>query len=180
MNGPAPAAPPGGESGLVVLVPAAESVVATHRGRLDPWAAMGVPAHVTLLSPFVPPESVDDGVLRQVADTVGRFARFRFDLTRVRWFGDEVVWLAPEPAGPFTALTNALSAAFPDHPPYGGAYAEPIPHLTLGAYQPADRLREAADTVAPQLPVSTEAATVSLVGRTGDDRFAELHRFDLG
>lgn len=179
MNGPAPTAPPGGESGLVVLVPAAEAVVGTHRGRLDPWAAMGVPAHVTLLSPFVPPESVDDDVLVRVAGVVGAFPRFAFALTEIRWFGDEVVWLAPEPADPFVALTHALSAAFPDHPPYGGVYAEPITHLTLGAYQPVQHLSAAAGAVAPHLPVSTEATTVSLVGRIGDAPFAELHRFDL-
>ena len=43
-----------------------------------------------------------------------------------------VVWLAPEPAEPFIALTELLAAAFPDHPPYEGAHDEIVPHLTLG------------------------------------------------
>jgi hypothetical protein len=36
------------------------------------------------------------------------------------WFGQEVVWLVPQPAGPFRALTRAVAAAFPDYPPYDG------------------------------------------------------------
>ena len=48
------------------------------------------------------------------------------------WFGDQAVWLAPEPAGPFRALTAAVHAAFPQCPPFGAAFAEVIPHLTIG------------------------------------------------
>jgi hypothetical protein len=40
--------------------------------------------------------------------------------TAALWFGQEVVWLVPQPAGPFRALTRAVAAAFPDYPPYDG------------------------------------------------------------
>ena len=43
------------ESAVLVPIPAAERVVSTHRSRLDGAAALGVPAHVTVLFPFVPP-----------------------------------------------------------------------------------------------------------------------------
>jgi len=33
------------------------------------------------------------------------------------WFGDEVVWLAAEPAAPLRALMAAVHAAFPQYPP---------------------------------------------------------------
>jgi hypothetical protein len=42
-------------SGLVVLVPEAEPVVGHLRDRLDPNAASGVGAHVTVLFPFPDP-----------------------------------------------------------------------------------------------------------------------------
>ena len=42
-----------------------------------------------------------------------------------------MVYLAPEPAAPFVALTEAVGAEFPGFPPYGGAFDEVVPHLTI-------------------------------------------------
>ena len=42
------------ESAVLVPVPEAERAVSRHRARLDGAAARGVPAHVTVLYPFVP------------------------------------------------------------------------------------------------------------------------------
>jgi hypothetical protein len=46
--------------------------VGEHRDLLDPGARLGVPGHVTVLFPFVPPAQIDPVVvaeLRQVAGT---------------------------------------------------------------------------------------------------------------
>ena len=43
------------ESAVIVAVPAAEPAVRAHRQQFDRAAAWGVPAHVTVLYPFVPP-----------------------------------------------------------------------------------------------------------------------------
>jgi hypothetical protein len=48
------------ESALVVVVPEAEAAVNAHRRRLDPAAAWGVPAHVTVLYPFAPPHTLTE------------------------------------------------------------------------------------------------------------------------
>src|ERR1700729_2595365 len=53
QQGPRPS-----ESCLLVPVPEAEAVVGRVRGRLDRAAAWGVPAHVTILYPFVLPEAI--------------------------------------------------------------------------------------------------------------------------
>jgi hypothetical protein len=50
-------------SAVTVLVPAVEPAVARHRRDLDASATWGVPAHVTVLFPFVAPEP-DDGFRR--------------------------------------------------------------------------------------------------------------------
>ena len=44
------------ESAILVPVPEAGPVVGRLRARLDRSASRGVPAHVTVLYPFVPPE----------------------------------------------------------------------------------------------------------------------------
>ena len=46
------------ESALVILVPEAEPLVRPFRHRFDPSAALGVPAHITLLYPFIAPEQM--------------------------------------------------------------------------------------------------------------------------
>jgi hypothetical protein len=46
----------GDETALIVEVPAAEVVVGRHRAALDRAAALGVPAHLTVLYPFRPAE----------------------------------------------------------------------------------------------------------------------------
>jgi hypothetical protein len=46
------------ESAFIVRVPEAEPHVAHLRERFDPMALLGVPAHITLLYPFLSPEQI--------------------------------------------------------------------------------------------------------------------------
>lgn len=43
------------------------------------------------------------------------------------------MWLAPEPAEPFRALTELVWHRFPECPPYGGVHPDVVPHLTVGS-----------------------------------------------
>jgi 2'-5' RNA ligase len=106
------AAPAVTQSAVVVPVPAAEPAVGRHRARLDGAAAAGVPAHVTILYPFVPPDAITAETVAGLARAVGSIAAFDCTFRRMAWFGDQVLWLAPEPDGPFRALTAAVTAAF--------------------------------------------------------------------
>jgi hypothetical protein len=51
------------ESTILVPVPEAEPVVGQLRARLDRAASRGIPAHVTILYPFVPPGQITAAVL---------------------------------------------------------------------------------------------------------------------
>jgi hypothetical protein len=146
-----------------VPVPAAEPAVGQHRARLDEAARDGVPAHVTVLYPFVPPAGISESLLSSLGSLFAEFAAFEFTLDRVSWFGEMVVWLGPRDPAPFTALTNLVFTAFPSCPPYGGQHAEVIPHLTLGHAGPPETLRAAADSVRPYLPVTAVAQEVTLM-----------------
>jgi hypothetical protein len=86
---------PGLHSGLMVEVPEAEPAVARHRERLDASARLGVPAHITVLSPFMPPQAIGPAELARLEHLLAAFSPFRFQLDRTAWFGDEVLWLAP-------------------------------------------------------------------------------------
>jgi 2'-5' RNA ligase len=100
------------ESAVIVAVPEAGDVVGPHRAELDRAASWGVPAHVTVLYPFVPPAKIDDRVIRALADALQSVTAFGITFARVAWFGDEVVWLAPEPhhrSGTSLALSRPVS-----------------------------------------------------------------------
>lgn len=124
-------------SALVVLVPEAEPLVADLRRRFDPSAAEGVPAHVTVLYPFVPPQSVSAADLAALAQLCAGVPAFACRFAEVRRF-PATAWLAPEPAAPFVALTHAVMARFPGLAPYGGRHPEIVPHLTVADGRIAD------------------------------------------
>ena len=150
-------------SALIVTIPEAEPVVAPHRALLDRAASWGVPAHVTVLFPFLPPEEID----QQVLDTLGRAAAtvpaFFVALERLGWFGERVVWLAPNPAEPFQRLTAAVTAHFPGVRPYDGAFDEVVPHLTIGHDHPAPALTAAGEAIEAHLPIRSRVDTLRLI-----------------
>jgi 2'-5' RNA ligase len=118
------------ESALVALVPEAERLIGACRLAHDPSAALGVPAHVTVLYPFKTPEAISSNDLAALQALFAAQPAFDMTLAELRQFPG-VLYLAPEPAEPFAVLTSVVVARYPDWPPYGGAFAEVIPHLTL-------------------------------------------------
>jgi 2'-5' RNA ligase len=152
-----------GETALLIAVPAAEPAVREHRARLDASARDGVPAHLTVLYPFLPQALIDDAVLASLAALFAGFPAFPFTLDRVGWFGDEVVWLGPRDARPFRALTSLSWEAFPSCAPYGGRHADVVPHLTIGHKDDLTALRAAGAGVRPYLPIEAVASEVTLL-----------------
>jgi 2'-5' RNA ligase len=89
------------QTALIAVVPEAEPVVGRHRAALDRVASWGVPAHITVLFPFLPPEHVDGQVLAALGDIFAAHPAYEIVLSRVAWFGTDVVWLAPSPDDAF-------------------------------------------------------------------------------
>jgi hypothetical protein len=105
----------------------------------------------------VPPEQITAAVIGKAATVVASVPGFDCQFAGTSWFGDQVVWLTPEPASPLRALTAAVHAAFPQCPPFGGAFADVIPHLTVGDRPEGGpgTLRAAEAEVLPALPIRT-------------------------
>jgi len=168
------------ESALIVAVPEAEPAVAALRAAYDPAASWGVPAHVTVLYPFLPPDRIDAGVHTALRETVAAVPAFDLVFERTRRFGDQVLWLAPEPDAPLRALTAAVWARFPQTPPYGGQFADVIPHLTVTDGQPPEVMDAAADRVRPWLPIAARVRAVRLmVGCPEPDAWQTVAEFPL-
>jgi 2'-5' RNA ligase len=167
-------------SAVLVVVREAEPVVGRFRVNLDRSAGWGVPPHVTVLYPFLPPDRIDAAAIARLGEVVATVPAFDLVFARLDWFDDNVVWLAPEPDRPLRVLTAAVHASFPDYPPYGGEHDDPIPHLTIGHDSPVDVLRSAATEVEPQLPIRVSVSTVELlVGSPEPDSWRTIARLPL-
>jgi 2'-5' RNA ligase len=116
-------------SGVIVRVAVPASIARTRRtwGRK---AAVDVPPHVTILYPFLPPDRLDGAVRRQLAGIAAEFETFDVRFMAVGRFPG-LLYLAPDPAEPFLALTEACAERFPGFPPYEGAHDQIVPHLTI-------------------------------------------------
>ena len=167
----------GAESAVVVRLPI-PSALEHIRRRHDPVAGVGIPAHVTILYPFVDPDELRGGVRRKLAAIAARHEPFRVRFEQVRlWPG--VVYLAPEPADRFSRLIDDLVAAFPHHPPYGGAFDEVIPHLTVSAAAEAP-LEAIAAEAAASLPFERPVTRLEVLVEGPDSRWRAQWRIRLG
>ena len=167
-------------SGLIVEVAAAGPATGSWRRQLDPQALLGVPPHVTVLYPFVPPDQLDTAILAELQALFSTIPPFDFELTQIGWFGDQnVLWLAPEPVEPFQHITTTLVAAFPDYPPYGGQFDGLTPHLTVGTQGTSSQFRRAEDELRQRLPIHAIADTVTLMTELPGGRWERNYVFAL-
>ncbi|MEK6333999.1 MAG: 2'-5' RNA ligase family protein [Acidobacteriota bacterium] len=154
------------ESALVVLVPEAEFLVAAFRNQYDPTAALGVPAHVTVLYPFKPPPELTADVIQILQGLFSRFPGFRTSLAELGRFPG-VLYLAPEPVEIFHRLIRLVTERFPETPPYGGQFAEVIPHLTVAQVSDSEQLEKIATDFAKQatecLPIQASINQIALL-----------------
>jgi 2'-5' RNA ligase len=171
------------ESGVVLEIPEVEPLLAGWRRRHDPAAATGVPAHITVLYPFIPPEDLTAEALEALRTIAGGTAPFRFALVGVDEFPG-VLWLRPEPSADFVALMHRVWAAYPGRPPYGGRFPDPIPHLTVAVVEPGEQQKalrsDLERELAGQLPVECAASAVTVLCSDGTGRWSAHHRFAIG
>ena len=147
---------------IIAPVPEADAVIGSLRAAHDPAAALGVPAHITLLGPFLAPERVDARVRERLAAILAGRGPIAVSLRAVRRF-PETLYLAPEPAEPFAELTRALWEAWPECPPYGGAYETVIPHLTIGHGMTEAEVARASAALLERLPIEATLERAELI-----------------
>jgi 2'-5' RNA ligase len=170
------------ETGVIVPVAAAERTVGRFRRALDHSAAWGVSAHVTVLYPFAPPDRIDAGTIEEIGAALAEVPAFSCTFSQVKWFGEDVVWLGPEPDRHFRELTRSVWRRFPDYPPYGGAHPDSTPHLTIGSVAVAnlESMRRAAVEIQAELPIAARIDHARLVaGSAASDSWRTVAEFTL-
>ncbi|MFJ8045172.1 2'-5' RNA ligase family protein [Kitasatospora sp. NPDC096147] len=167
-----------GRTGLIIRIPEAEPAVRAWRARLDPSARAGVPAHVTVLFPFLDESRMDAPVHYALADLLGDHQAFDLRFERCGRLGD-VLHLVPEPDTQVRQLTEAIAALWPEAPPYGGRFTEVVPHLTIAQGQEDAVLEEIEADLADKLPFTSHVRSVDLVVHDGT-KWQQRASFVLG
>ena len=163
---------------MLVEVSPAKSVVGEWRRRHTYDAPLGIPPHVTLLFPWVPAGELTDEVQQRLAQVLGEAEGFDVSFARTARFPD-VLYLEPQPSEPFTALTEAIVAEWPEHPPYEGEHESVIPHLTVAESEDERLLERIVADVEPQLPIELRVREAQLYVEDASGHWHQRRRFPL-
>jgi 2'-5' RNA ligase len=142
-----------------VLVPAlgVGQLVRDLRMQYTPSARAGVPPHVTLMIPFVPPRDLTDAANDALTTLMSRTRAFDFSLTQVSQFDAGVVYLEPEPAEPFARLTRQISRQFGVRL-YGGDFGDkPVVHMTVAILESAAIRQQVVTQLSDVVPIDIKA-----------------------
>lgn len=149
------------ESAIIVPVLEAEPIVAPLRLQHDKSARLGMPAHITLLYPFHPPHMAE-GEIKDLTEVFSTIPAFEFSLIEVRCF-PRTAYLHPNKPELFIGIVGRLLEKWPDCPPYKGAFAEIIPHLTVADRASADTLDMVQRQLINHLPITCAAREARLI-----------------
>jgi 2'-5' RNA ligase len=169
-----------GATSLAVTLPEAEPAIGRHRRAHTPSGPEGMPAHATLIAPFVHSSRLGDDDLDAIRDALRPFRPFEVTLASFGCFEHiGCLYLEPEPREPFVRMSQALLAAYPEveYPPEGATRI--IPHVTIGGHLTAEQQDEIKQELAPYLPIRARADSVVLVERGDDGRWFDRERFEL-
>jgi 2'-5' RNA ligase superfamily protein len=162
---------------LVVPVPEADGVVENWRMRYDWSARAGVPSHITLLGPFLPPDGVGSRVVERLRSLFASCQPVTFNLVSVERLSG-LVYLPPEPVTPFRLLTEMLEREWPDAPRFGSTFERPLYHLTVA--RAAGDFEEIRDDLSGHLPIRAIAREALLLGSTRNSTARIIARFPFG
>ena len=167
------------ESAVLIRVPEAEPLVGEWRRRFDPSALLGIPAHITVVYPFVPVEDVDAGVQAALRGLFAEVAPCRFELRAPARF-PSVLYLKPEPDGALRAIIEGVVGRFPEHPPYGGVFEDVEPHLTVAQSEDEDLLARIGSELPRGLPVGVRVTEAQLMTEHHDGLWRVADTFPFG
>lgn len=142
--------------------------------------AQGVPAHLTMLYPFIERADLSSEVRRSLELVALAHEPFDYELRGFAAWPD-TTYVAVRPVAPFVRLQRDLQLEFPAHPIYGrDATFQFVPHITVvegpGVGDPAIR----ADPAWRALPRPSRATSIELIATGPDGMWRLVWRIPLG
>ena len=142
-----------GETAVVVLLHEVDERIRRWHIRTQP---VGLPAHITLAYPFKPIEDVTEHDLELLRSVFASETSHVITLARTGRFPG-VLYLEPEDDARFRRLTDEITELWPEYPPYGGAFEDVIPHVTVNHGLPEHELDVVEHELASHLPMQAFA-----------------------
>jgi hypothetical protein len=140
-------------------------------------ARRGLPAHISLLYPFLPADELDGDTVAEIAAVLEDRPEIEVRFERCHHTGG-FVFLRPEPARPLTELVAALRDHWPHLRPYGGRFGDAVePHLTIAMGASPQDCAALAASLAPALPVTARLTEAWLATFAGQWRLLRRFRF---
>ncbi len=162
---------------LVIFLPdELERMIAPLRERFDPDCNL-IPAHVTLVFPFVSTRSIDDlsKVIRSETDRLGPL---QIELNSIADFYPDcpiIYWRVKQ-----SDTLNRLYRLFHARIDLPLPYKEFLPHVTVAREISADRVVLVKDEIAAYLPDETfETASIDLVSPVANHHWVSVETFPL-
>jgi 2'-5' RNA ligase len=167
----------GNESVLIIPVPEVEPIVGPLRLQYDAGARLGIPAHITLLYPFCPAQAAVHEIetLRELCSAIESFS-FAFD--EIRRF-PTTAYLHPDKSDRFVQIIRTIMKEWPGRQPYGGAFPEIIPHLTVADHADDAAIRVVEESLRVRLPIQCVAKEVWLLTSDGEGKWSRKYHFPL-
>lgn len=172
-----------GETALIIEVPESEFLVGELRSELDEIASKGVPAHITVVYPFMPVARLSDAVVSTLQSLTSGFKLFSFELTEWSRF-ESALWLRPNPEEPFQELTRKVVELFPEFQPYGGKHASVQPHLTVAQFDKSEReapkWKHIVESTKHSLPIACNASGMAVYVNKDSGKWERLLTLPFG
>jgi 2'-5' RNA ligase len=148
-------------STLMIVAPHEVQAIAVPILRqYAPETLIRVPAHITILYPFVPVEQLDEAseILRQVCANI---VPFDITLSGFASFPGVVFMKITDPQA-IRNLFHHIFAAFPNYPPYGGRFGNELnPHMTVAEF--TNEARQQASKMPAYDPISFQATRIHVM-----------------
>lgn len=169
--------PTPGHTGLVIPVPAADALLASVGDRYPGTVRDGVPAHVSLLYPFVVAAELDQRVTTACSELFVGQVPIPVDFVECYRRGGFVA-LRPDPSDGLKEFMSKTRRRWPDVVPYEGVYGDVEPHLTVAVRCSEQVAVWIAQEVTAELPISAELREAWLLAFEG--QWILRGRFEFG
>jgi 2'-5' RNA ligase len=154
-------------TGIVIFAPREVQAIAVPIMRqFAPESRICIPAHITLMFPFVAQDRLNSAaqIVKSICDNIEPF-----DIM-LGGYGQfpGTIFMQPSNPEPIKAVFRRIYAAFPECPPYGGAFGDDIhPHVTVGEFKSEDEQRTV--WLPDYAPITFRAERLHLIYDVYDD-----------
>ncbi len=148
---------------LMIVAPhEVQAVAVPLMRRYAPDTASRVPAHLTLLYPFVAYERLDEACM-QLHSICAKISSFEVTMAGYGEFPG-VIYMTPHNPQPIKNVFRRIYQEFPECPPYRGAFGDDLtPHMTIGEFESREEQRAARAAMPSYTPITFQVTRLHIL-----------------